>query len=116
MNAPIVCIIILNRTIGLSSGKVMLKNFRIGFAPSTPAASYISVGIFLRPARKISMDEPNCHTDREISITRDAFGSPNQLIGPIPIAVRALLITPSLLKRLRHIMDTATLPPIMDGR
>ncbi|MMZ65953.1 hypothetical protein D1872_284000 [compost metagenome] len=97
INALIVCMIMLNRMMGLRSGSVIRKNFLTGLAPSTLAASYISGEIFFNPARKISIEEPNCQTDREISITSAAFGSPNQLIGPIPIAVNALLMTPSLL-------------------
>jgi len=60
--ALIICMMRLNRMIGESSGMVICQKMRIRPAPSILAASYWLTGICFRPARKSSMDEPNCQT------------------------------------------------------
>ncbi|MNF07076.1 hypothetical protein D3C80_2071730 [compost metagenome] len=62
------------------------------------------------------MDEPNCHTDKVINIISAALGLPNQLTGPRPKKPSMPLIIPVSLKILRNMMDTATLPPIIEGK
>ena len=48
------------------------------FAPSTLAASYNDCGICFNEDKKISMEEPNCHTARIISTQIAVFVLPSQ--------------------------------------
>ncbi|MNJ64425.1 hypothetical protein D3C77_603740 [compost metagenome] len=116
MNALIVCMIRLNKMIGLSSGSVIFINLRGAVAPSMLAASYMSGEIFFNPAKKISIDDPNCHTDSAINVPSAALGSPYQATGGMPRKMSRLFTIPCSLKMLRHIIETATLPPIIDGK
>src|SRR6478735_12644913 len=68
----------LKKITGESMGQVMLKNLRTGPAPSIDAASYNSPGICLRPARKITIGAPNCHTVRRMNIGMVIEGLPTQ--------------------------------------
>ncbi|MNU08016.1 hypothetical protein D3C72_2538870 [compost metagenome] len=58
----------LKKTTGVSRGSVILMNCRHLLAPSRLAASYMSCGICLRPARKMIMGEPNCQILRMMSV------------------------------------------------
>ncbi|MNI70122.1 hypothetical protein D3C73_1259140 [compost metagenome] len=68
----------MNRIIGVSIGTVMEMNLLIRPAPSTIAASYRSVGIFLSPARNSTMEEPNCHTTSRLIVNKAMEGLPSQ--------------------------------------
>ena len=68
LNASIVCTTALKKMTGVSSGRVIFQNCRHFEAPSRLAASYMSVGIWRRPARKMIIGEPNCQIDRMISV------------------------------------------------
>ena len=48
--------------------EVIFQNCRQRDAPSRLAASYMSCGIWRRPARKMIMGEPNCQIERMISV------------------------------------------------
>ncbi|MNF02092.1 hypothetical protein D3C80_2011930 [compost metagenome] len=73
--------------------------------------------MFFRPARKISMEEPNCQTDNAISVYRAVPGLPIQLVETsMPIAPSAELTKPLSPKICDHIIATATLPPMSEGR
>ena len=67
-------------------------------------------------AKKINMEEPNCHTDKKMSIHNAAVGLPNHLTIGIPRESRRILTIPKSPKTLRHIIATATLPPISEGK
>lgn len=71
----------------------------------------------MRPDKKISMEEPNCQTYSKIRVNSAVLVLDSQFKRQsMPTACRRLLITPAFVNRLRHITDTATEPPMMEGR
>ena len=103
--------------VGVSRGRVILKNFAGALAPSTSAASYRDWGTCFKDERKISMDEPNCQTTSNMRTHIAVLVSPShEKLVWIPTIPRSLFTTPSMANILFHKMDTATEPPIMEGR
>ncbi|MNY44164.1 hypothetical protein D3C86_1791690 [compost metagenome] len=115
-NEPIVCSTRLKRRTGESIGSVMVKNCLTFDAPSTEDASYSSDGICFNPARKITIDEPNCHATRIINVPRAVPGLLIQLIPSTPKMLKNLLMKPSIPKMFFHRTATAILLPMREGR
>ena len=102
---------------GDSCGRVMAVNCFHLPAPSTLAASYNSRGIWRRPARKMTIGEPNCHTCRAISVQLAVSGFAIQDIDEFaPNRFNSALNRPSEPNTIFHGTATATEPPSMDGR
>src|SRR5690606_24469010 len=116
MNEEIVPINRLKNVIGDSIGNVILKNRWIADAPSMIAASYRYPGICFRPARKITISDPNCQTLSRIKTAMAVEGLPTQLGPSIPNRARKELIGPSSANRFLQPMAAPTLVPIREGR
>ncbi|MNP47872.1 hypothetical protein D3C76_1419530 [compost metagenome] len=105
----------LKKITGDRIGSVMLKKRRKGPAPSTAEASSYSGGICFKPARKIIIDDPNCHTDSSTIEYRAYFGLATQSGALMPIMASTPLSRPSPPSILRHSIAMATLPPSRVG-
>jgi hypothetical protein len=105
----------LKKITGESIGRVTLRNFRHGPAPSTDAASYSSPGICFSPARKITIGAPNCHTASRIIIGRMSDGMPTQPPMLMPNRLRLESTGPSVVNIARHTIAMLTLAPMRDG-
>ena len=63
------------------------------------------------------MEEPNCHTDKRISIQMAVDTLPSQAVVQLmPKVCRRTLKVPSMANMRFHRMATATDPPMMEGR
>jgi hypothetical protein len=105
----------LKNSTGDSSGSVTCQNVRNRPAPSSAAASNISAGICLSPARKITIGAPNCQAANSTKVPSAVDGSAIQLLPPMPTSPSRPLIAPALPNRVCHTMAIATLPPRSDG-
>lgn len=73
--------------------------------------------MLLSPAGKMSIDEPNCQTDRAISVHNAVPGLPiHDVLDSMPIRPSAELTSPWSPNTCDQRIDTATLPSIRDGR
>ncbi|MNN97839.1 hypothetical protein D3C81_2170810 [compost metagenome] len=73
--------------------------------------------MFFNPARKIIIEEPNCQVDKAISVQSAVLGLPIQeVLVWKPRMERKEFTSPLSPKICCHMMDTATLPPIREGR
>ena len=116
LKALIICMIRLKKMVGVSNGRVMVKNVRIRPAPSTLAASQSSAGTFFNAARKSTMEEPNCQTTRSPMVTNARLGLPSQSRAGMCRWARKVFTVPFLLNRNFHRIEIATEPPRMEGR
>ena len=73
----IICITRLKKIVGVSRGSVMRKNWFTLPEPSTREASYREEGICFKADKKISMEDPNCHTASKISTHMAVFLLPD---------------------------------------
>ena len=106
----------LKKMVGVSIGIVIFQNCFIGEAPSMAADSYREFGICFRPERKISMQEPNCHTPISTMTNSAVLGLPSRdIFCSMPIAPSSVIKTPLLQKICFQTTATAIEPPTMDG-
>ena len=103
--------------VGVKRGRVIRKKFLDPIGPVYLSRLISSLEICFKADRKISMEEPNCHTASRISTQIAVLVSPSQAkVVSMPTIPSSRFITPSVANILFHRMATATDPPIMDGR
>src|SRR5690625_5397583 len=70
--------------------------------------------MFLKPARKINIDEPNCQPYKIMSVQIANFGSPSQENVGRPIDSNIAFTAPSFPNNCLHIIEIAILPPTIE--
>lgn len=102
--------------VGVSMDMVIFQNWVKRDAPSMEADSYRDWGICLRPDKKTSIQEPNCHTPIRMMTNRAVSGLPSrENFCSMPKTSSKLIRTPLLPKICFQTTETAMEPPTMEG-